>query len=296
MATRRGQGTVVRLPAGASGPLEGKVVASVPPRVSAPKAPGGASGTIWYRPDTPFSGDGVRVMLSREEGFTPQGKLRVPFRFQLPPHETISRGAAYAWSNFDALDTDEGVVERTRPGGPRLRTVSLKTMFLAWDATFQVWKPALLDPILAVRELEQLCLSGVRFRLRVHNPRMYTHDDVNMLAVLTQVTPTEEPGEPDTRYVQLEFQEYKPTEVERRAIHNQLGPWTHTIKDGDTLYKLAKRYYHRQSDWRRIARAPENGNLEHQAPSHNLIGWARTHHRKTLRIPQAANANTPVAA
>lgn len=293
MATRRGHGTVHRLPKGGGG---GKLIASVPPKSAGPKAPPGPKGTIWFRPDTPFTGDGQRVSLAREEGYTAQGKLRVPLRFQLPPHEAITRTASFTWSNFDALDTESGVAERTRPGGPRLRTVSLSTMFLAWDASFQVWKPGLLDPILAVREIEQLCLKGVKFRLRIHNPRMYTHDDVNMLAVITQCPITEEPGEPDTRYLRMDVQEYVPTEVERKAIHNQLGPWTHTVKAGDTLYKLAKRYYHRQSDWRRIAKAPENGNLEQQAPSHDLIGWSKKHHRKTIRIPQASNAKVPVAA
>lgn len=288
MATKKkGQGLVVVGP--------GRIIEAVPSSAVAamPRVP---AGLTWLRTDTPFTGDGQRVELRREAGYTPPRYLGVPFRFQLPPTDPITRSGSFSWSNFDVLDEDDGAAERTRPGGKRLRTVSISSAFLSWNPTWEVWHPQLADPIMATRELEQLRDHGVRFRLRIRNPRLYEHDDVNMLAVITSATVTEQPSEPDTRYIALEFQEYEPTEVERKAIHNEVGPWTHTIRDGDTLYKLAKRYHHRQSAWRLIARDSKNGNLEHQAPSHNLIGWSKKHKRKTIRIPKRADANVPVAA
>lgn len=251
------------------------------------------SGLIFPRLDTPFIGEGQQVSLSAEQGYTEHGKLKVPFRLQLPPHETIQRQTQFTWTNFDVFDPDDGASERTRRGGRRLRTVAINTMFLSWRPSFEVWSPQLLDPILAARELEHVCLDGLVFRLRIRN-KLYDSDDVNMLAVLLSCNVTEEPGEPDTRYVQLQFQEYRPTEVERRAIKNELGPWRHDIAHGDTLYALAKHYYRRQSDWKRIARA--NGSLDQQPPSHDLWGWRVKHHHPTITIPQRTDAAVAVAA
>jgi hypothetical protein len=291
VTTKRGQGHVVvhsvRGPVTTT-PVKGEILVH-------PQHAPVMAGVIFPRPDSPFVGDGQRVQLSRAEGYTPPNKLRVPFRFQLPPTEQIQKVSAFSWATFDVLDTDTGSSERSRPAGRRLKSLSINSMFLTWDPSWAVWSPGagLMDPILAARELENLCDHGVRFRLRVANPKLYSHDDINMIAVITQCMVTEQTGEADTRYIQLDFQEYRPTEVERAAIHNTLGPWTHTIKDGDTLYKLAKHYYHRQSDWRRIANA--NQGLEHQPPSHNLISWRRKHRRKTIHIPQALDAKLPVA-
>lgn len=256
------------------------------------------AGVIFVRSDTPFHGDGTRVQLTREEGFTPPGKLDVPFRFQLPPNEAIVRTAAHNWPTFDVLDVEQGASERSRSGGRKLRTGSIASFFMLdphSELPFTVWSPGpgLMNPLLAARELEHLCLDGVRCRLRVHNPNLHSQDDVNMIVSLGQCTITEQTGEPDTRYVSFDYQEYVPTEVERKAIHNVVGPWTHTIKDGDTLYRLSSRYYKRRSDWQRIAHA--NKGMEHQPPSHNLMTWRKKHHRKSIHIPQASNARLPVS-
>lgn len=257
------------------------------PRVAGPQLPG----TIFKRSDHPFSGsEGAQVSLTAEPGYTPRGWLGVPFRFQLPPHETISRQSAFNWSNFDVLDPDDVAAERSRPGGRRLRTVSVSAMFMDWQPSWGVWEPDQLDPILAARELEHMCMHGVRFRLRIRNQR-FAHDDVSMVAGMTTCTISEQPSEPDTRYVQVEFQEYIGTDVERKAVKNEVGPWTHKIKDGDTLYKLSERYYHSRSMWKVIANGVKG--MGNQPPSHNLERWAKSHKRRTIRIPQNPKADVP---
>ena len=46
--------------------------------------------------------------------------------------------------------------------------------------------------------------------------------------------PEEVAGEPDTRYVSLSLQQYRATEMEREQMLGD-GPWTHTLRPGDTL-------------------------------------------------------------
>lgn len=258
--------------------------------------PSRPAGMIFPRADTPFHGEGTRVTIQTEPGYTQHGKLTVPFRFQVPPIEDIARTSAFSWANFDVFDTERLAAERTRPGGRRLRTVPLSTMFVYRELPYEVWAShGTHDPVLATKQLEEFCNDGLKFRLRIRQHH-FNHDDVDMLATMTQCVVTEKVSEPDTRYVAMNFQEYVPTQLERDAVHNTLGPWHHTIVKGDTLYSLARKYYRKQTDWRLIARAAANGNLENQAPSSDLLSWAKRHKRKAIVIPQNPRASVAVAA
>jgi hypothetical protein len=247
-------------------------------------------GAIFKRSDTPFSGEGTHVTISRRDGVTKRGFLDVPFRFQIPPLDSWQRSFTGRWSNFDVVGGASGPVERTRFGGPGLRTMNFRTMFLDWHPDWGVWEPDLLEPILAVRELENLARRGIIFALKVRNKGRFRVDDVNMLATITQGDVEEVSGEPDTRYVTLAFQEYDELEAERRA--KALTPPTlrgtglaHTIKANDTLYSLARHYFHHQADWKLIASA--NAGMANWAPSRPLTQWVKQSGRKRVKIPGA---------
>ena len=259
-----------------------------------PRSQPGKPGAIFKRSDTPFEGDGTHVVLTREAGVTARGMLDVPFRFQIPPLDSWSRSFTGRWSNFDVVGGKNGPQERTRFGGPTLRTVQFRTMFMDWHPSWGVWEPDMLEPILAVRELERLALRGVIFRLKVRNHGLFDHNDVHMLAVITQGDVEEVSGEPDTRYVTLSFQEYDELEVERKRRQERSpkgnGPWTHTVKAGDTLYSLARHYYHQQNMWGWIAQA--NPGMNNWAPSRDLAEWAKREKRKRVRIPAKAGTIT----
>jgi LysM repeat protein len=256
-----------------------------------PRSQPNRPGAIFKRSDTPFSGDGTHVTISKRDGVTKRGYLDVPFRFQIPPLESWQRSFTGRWSNFDVVGGADGPVERTRFGGPGLRTVNFRTMFLDWHPTWGVWQPDLLEPILAVRELEQLTRKGVIFALKVRNEGRFTHDDVNMLATITQGDVEEVSGEPDTRYVTISFQEYDELEAGRQArgasgtggVTIRSNGASHTIKAGDTLYSLARTYYRRQSDWRTIALA--NAGMGNWAPTRALTEWSKQTGRKRVKVP-----------
>lgn len=255
-----------------------------------PRSQPNKPGAIFKRSDTPFSGEGTHVTISRREGVTKRGYLDVPFRFQIPPLESWQRSFTGRWSNFDVVGGADGPVERTRFGGPGLRTVNFRTMFLDWHPTWGVWQPDLLEPILAVKELENLARKGIIFTLKVRNDGRFTNDDVNMLATITQGDIEEVSAEPDTRYITLAFQEYDELEAARqqKGLSQPTLRGTglsHTLKPGDTLYSLAREYFHRQTDWKLIAAA--NAGMANWAPSRALSEWAKQTGRKRVKIPGA---------
>lgn len=256
-----------------------------------PRSQPGAPGIIFKRSDSPFtSTEGTHVTLLRAAGVTKRGFLTVPFRFQIPPIDGWQRSFSGRWTNFDVVGGKDGPAERTRFGGPGLRTVSFRTCFMDWHPSWGVWEPDLLEPILAVRELENLARKGIIFSLRVRDDGLYDHNDVAMLATIVQGDVESTAGEPDSRYITLSFQEYDELDEERKrrqagaGAGGEPGPWTHTIAAGDTLYSLARFYYQTQTGWRWIASA--NKGLENWAPSRALTEWAAQSHRTRITVPQ----------
>jgi hypothetical protein len=255
-----------------------------------PRSQPSKPGVIFKRSDSPFSGDGTHVTLSRREGITRRGYLDVPFRFQIPPLESWQRSFSGRWQNFDVVGGEDGPRERTRFGGPGLRTVNFRTMFMDWHPSWGVWEPDLLEPILALRELEVLSRKGVIFALKLRNDGRFGHDDVNMLASILQGDVEETSGEPDTRYITLSFQEWDELQAKRQArgkgskttLKSSDG-LSHKIVAGDTLYSLARANYGRQSDWRVIATA--NPGMSNWAPSRPLTQWVKQTGRKRIKIP-----------
>lgn len=260
-----------------------------PGRKPNPRSQPNKPGVIFARSDTPFSGDGTHVTMARREGVTKRGYLDVPYRFQVPPMDSWQRSFTGRWQNFDVVGGADGPGERSRFGGAGLRTVNFRTMFMDWHPSWGVWEPDLLEPILAVRELEVIAQKGVIFTLKIRNDGRFTHDDVNMLAVITQGDVEEVSGEPDTRYITLSFQEYDAAQAARQAGGLSGKPSlfgtgiSHTIASGDTLYSLARQYLGTQTGWRQIAKA--NAQMANWAPSRSLLEWSRQSGRTRIKIP-----------
>jgi hypothetical protein len=251
-----------------------------------PRGRPGKPGVIFKRSDTPFVGEGTRVSLSEEKGLTKPGYLDVPFRFQIPPQDGWQRSFTGRMNNFDVLGGAQGPLERSRPGGPGLETVTFRTMFMDYHPEWGVWEPDLLEPVLAIRQLRQFARLNLIFWLKVRST-LYDHFDVDILATITQGDVEEVAGEPETRYINLTFQEYDELDAERKRRqrgHGQnQGPWNHTIKAGDTLYKLARSYYKTQRLWPAIAAA--NPHMRSWPPSRDLMAWGKREHRSRVHVP-----------
>jgi hypothetical protein len=276
---KRGQGRVVQVGTISLTPQQ--------PLPSGPQRPQ----TIFLRSDAPFTGEGQHVSLTAEPDMTQRPWLAVPFRFVVPPIDAWRRTVAHVWSPLTVFNEEDTGQERIRSAGPQLRTVSFRTMFLDYLPSWAVFTGGALEPILAVRELEQLCLRGIIFRLKIRNRGLFNHDDVNMLAVLESCEVSEQASEPETRYLDLSFHEFEPTELERKQQAGA-GPWTHTIRAGDTLYSLARTYYRQQSLWPLIASGTSK--LEGWAPSRDLVEWSALHKKMRLKVPAKPSAGTHV--
>jgi len=254
-----------------------------------------ASGS--WRPDKPFDGDdGVKITLRREPGMTPAGMLKVPFRFQAPPLDSIQRRWAFDWQTANTVAAGE----QGREAGPLLDRLAFQTMFLDEDLRWLVWTGSL-DVQRLLDELHALLDAPAPFRLTLGQPALWGPKPlVNMIAVFTSITPEQRGGEIGTEYTGVEFMELKRQRLEQRSSRSRPGassvPRREPIRKGDTLYKMALRAYKQMSKWRTITAA--NG-ITGVSPddADELARWAKRHDRTTLRIPAADNAtpqNTPL--
>lgn len=251
-----------------------------------------ASGT--WRPDLPFDGDdGLKVTLRREPGMTPAGLLAVPFRFQVGPMDTLARPWTFDWQTVNTVAAGE----QAREAGPQLDRISFATMFLDEDLQWMVWTGSL-DVQRLLDELRALLEAPAPFRLTIGQAALWGPKPlVNMIAVFTSITPEQRGGEIGTEYASVEFLEVKRERLQQASSRTRPSassvPRRHTLKAGDTLYKVALAAYKQSSQWRPIAEA--NG-ITGVSPDDagELAAWARRHGRSTLRIPatQAAFVST----
>jgi len=94
-------------------------------------------------------------------------------------------------------------------------------------------------------------------------------------------------GEVGTEYLDLTFLQFSEDELARhRQARADEKTRYHDLRSGESLYDLARLYYHQPSAWRRIAEA--NGIKGVSASSDaELHKWAARHHKRRLRIPPA---------
>ena len=206
------------------------------------------------------SGTGLKVVLKRINGLTKKGILPSPFYFQIPP-ESFRHGYGHSHSDYEPLRGGQ----RSRPGSAQLATVSFRSMFIDYTPYWsllhanpgQVWVP---DPLEINHALIRICELGYPIRLIVHQPERWARAEIDMPATLRTVEIEEVGGEPDTRYDDVSFVQFRDTTVLRRATgrSNPKLPVTLVIRNipkaRRTLRGLAQHYYRSASKWRVIAR------------------------------------------
>lgn len=246
-----------------------------------------------WRPDRPFTHeDGLKITLRRAHGITDPGVLRVPLRLQAPVTGDFARDRGHPWSTYDTLRAGE----RSRPMGPKLLELPISSVLLdgpAQDSSsgLVVW-PYAPEPLKVIDELNYIAGMGsgpaTPFRLTINQPAVWGNDPViNMLATLTRVQATQKAGEVGTEYLDLTFLQFSEDELARhRQARADEKTRYHDLRSGESLYDLARLYYHQPSAWRRIAEA--NGIKGVSASSDaELHKWAARHHKRRLRIPPA---------
>jgi hypothetical protein len=207
------------------------------------------------------AGEGMHVVLTRVDGVTDEGLLETPYVFQLPPLEEFRAGEQFNFNDYDTLR----VGQHSRPIGRALATVDFQTLFLDWDATYAIAvtnNPAGFapDPRALAGDLRELLRSGTAFWLWCGHPILYDDPEVAMYATLRTLQFTEKAGEPDARYADVSFTEWRAADIERSQRGKQL-PTTHVVGrpppgNPQTLRSLAVYYYNgRSSLWKLIKKA-----------------------------------------
>jgi len=257
-----------------------------------PESPEPSSDELWV------VGSGLRVTLQSAPGYTDKKLLKAPFRFQVPPLEEYTQQFAFDHAEYTTLKNGTF----TRKTGRQLRQIQFQTLFLDYSVSWEAWRNPAVDPLEAAETLKGLVLTGTPFQLLVSNSQLWGEkQDTNMLAVLKALTVTEKAGEPDARYFDVSFQEWRaPAIIKRKQLGKKTkggqqrparskpktpaylwvradGSAKHRSKSWTaarpvTLNGLSIYFYGRSAHWRTIASA---NNIKGVASKDNLGVYVR---------------------
>lgn len=234
---------------------------------------------------------GLHIVLRRCR-YTKKGVLKEPMRFQIAPVDEFGWDVAYAWNDYDTISAGQF----SRRGGRQLRTIQITTLAMDWSAPWAVVQTGRRErprdeddyygraggPWKIAKRLDNLVTQGTPLLLIVRNPQLYKAPDVQMIVTLRSANLRERAGEPDARYFDLGFTEYRVPKISRKnygerselpaqvvitrkgiAIeverNNKALPKKRRHRIGSekspaTLRKLAKHYYGTPKEWKRIAK------------------------------------------
>lgn len=224
----------------------------------------------------------VRVRLARIEQTT-DGVLEAPLRFQSGPLDSLPVTQEGVHEEYETVRS--GQFSR-RAGGRQLRrSEGWETILLDWEASWA--DPDADDPERIKTELRACAELGGPFSLLV------THGDdveINMRVTLRRNDRDFRAGEADTRYLQLDFVEWRPNEVRRKGSRKtgakgsrRKRPGRHKLKPKDTLFSLAKDQYGTHKGWRDIAEA--NG-LRSWGPNDPIVDSKKFAKGDTVKLPR----------
>jgi len=235
---------------------------------------------------------GLRMVLRRSR-YTRKGVLKEPLVFQIAPLDEFGWDTTYLWNDYDTISAGQF----TSRGGRQLRTLTINTVSMDWSAPWAVVQTGRKElartnadyygraagPWKLAARLDDLVLQGSPLLLIVNNPALYDANDLRMIVTMRSANVRERAGEPDARYFEMGFTEYRApvitrknygkarhplpaqvvltkngvaVEVERRG---KALPKNQRHKIGSsgspaTLRKLAKHYYGTPKEWKRIAK------------------------------------------
>jgi len=240
----------------------------------------------WWRV---WSDPGLHIILRRSPQ-TRKGVLKKPLRMPIAPLDDFGWDVSYGWTDYDTINKGQF----SRRGGRQQRVLSISTLAMDWSAPWATvqqghaenWRNdqdaygTATAPWRLAHRLDWLIGQGTPMMLIVKNPALYSSPDVQMDVTLRSMTVRERAGEPDSRYFQLDFVEYRAPKVQRKQYGdrhelpalveiNQIGV-AHEVRRGDkklrgkqrhqigsgnrpaTLRSLAKHFYGSPKKWREI--------------------------------------------
>lgn len=222
---------------------------------------------------------GLHVRLRREPGITPKDVLDQPLRFPVVTGQEFTVEEEFGWEEFQSVGAGDFLVPRSGEHAPSLRKWSNEVMTLTWNPRWLA-RPHV-DPAKLIKRLRWIGRHRAPFHMLIlQRPNYGMKADYSGLAVLLSLSVITRRGEPDTRYLQMDFSQYRPMTVRRRG-RSRL-PTTHRLTKDDTLRSLAKKYYGSQKHWRAIKRA--NG-IHKWGGANELVKMKRYKRGDWIKIP-----------
>ena len=183
-------------------------------------------GKVLQEPPRIQQDTGLRMILKRTR-YTAKGVLGNPLRFQIAPLDEFGWDANFSWVDYDTINGGQ----YTRRGGRQLRQLTISTLSVDWSAPWAViqhghnenprnnedYYGSAGGPWKLAKRLDQLVTQGTPMLLIVKNPELYKQADINMNVTLRSVGIRERAGEPDARYFELTFVEYRTPQIQRKA-------------------------------------------------------------------------------
>jgi len=285
---------------------------------------------------------GLSVTLSRIPGITSPKLLKKPYRFQVAPLDEFGWDHSYNWIDYDTVTKGQF----TRDGGRVLRTLSISSLVVDYNPSWssiaggrthqrgsysidgtsrgdahpltEVVNPGVNwpepggdapHPANVARDLDTLCDVGEPLNLVVWNRALEMKPDIDMAVTIRTYSVRERGGEPDARYFDLGFTEYRTAMTKRKRYgrdrHEKLPAIVHVMGNGNaftveqggesipernqdkienaSLTKLAKAFYGSASEWKIIA--ARNG-IDHWGGDTPLAGWVGQGSHRKLTIPK----------
>jgi hypothetical protein len=291
----------------------------------------GVEGMVW--PGHRHEEVGSQIVLGEIDGVTKHGLFRHDkYYFQCPPLDEFGTDFTYNWIDYDTIRKGQF----TRDGGPQLAVVTFRTLVVDNNSSYTVWRggdnhnsrtdkrepggPAP-DVIGVANDLDHIFHAGTPFNLRVWNKALYGRPDVDMAVTFRTLSTRENHGEPEARYFDMSFTEYRSPQLKQRgygknkkklpAVVQINGDGScdeikrdgkpidrdHRTKIGDakhpaTLRKLSKHFYGNNKDWIHISH--KNG-IRNFGPDDSLAKLrlkGKRYHKLTIpKLPQHGGHN-----
>lgn len=197
-----------------------------------------------------WRGVGLKVQLGMIKGVSGKRLDKIlPFRFQCPPLEQIEFVFQYNHIEYDTLQDGQ----MSRRAGRMLTTVSFETLVVEGWHRFVVGRDMwdYKDSNNALKTVNNL--GRPVYLQMAHN---WPSTEFEMMATIRQLNIVEKAGEPDGRYYNISFSEWREAEVDRdghggaRSGVKGDGKWPkHIVLDKtDTLVSLATKYWGKPSE------------------------------------------------
>lgn len=191
-----------------------------------------------------WRGEGMRVQLGHIRGVSGKKLDKVlPFHFQCPPLEQIEFVFQYNHVEYETLANGQ----MSRRAGRMLTTVSFETLVVEGFHRFVVGRN-MWDYKDTNRALKMINALGRPVLLQMAH--RWPQTEFEMPVTLRQLSIIEKAGEPDGRYYNVSFSEWREAVVDRKGRGG--GNWPRYIKldKNDTLHSLATKHWGKPSESR----------------------------------------------